>query len=101
MNKVRWKEIVGKTKWASQKKRFGKKELSKLMDNALTLEKFMDNSKSEFADVNRREPERRREPGKFMKVYTQQSPTIIKTPESERFKGTGKSGKDIIAGVKG
>ena len=55
MDKKRWKEIVGKTKWASGKKRFSKKELSDLMSNVLVLEKFTGNNRSEFANADRRD----------------------------------------------
>ena len=55
MNKVVWKQIVGKTKWASGKRRLGKKGLCDLMSNALTLEKFMAQNQGNFAGADRSE----------------------------------------------
>ena len=55
MNRLAWKEICRKTKWASKKKRLGKKELGDLMSNVITLQGFMATNKSDFANVNRKE----------------------------------------------
>ena len=56
MNKLAWKEIVRKTKWASQKKKLTKKELGILLTNVLALEKFMAGNKSSFEGIDRTDP---------------------------------------------
>ena len=54
MNRLEWKSVVGKTKWASKKKRLGKRELGELMNAQIVLgrikpelpkENFIENSK--------------------------------------------------------
>ena len=41
MNRIDWKAICNKTKFASHKKRLTKKELGELMDNVVALNNFM------------------------------------------------------------
>ncbi|MEK9207887.1 MAG: hypothetical protein AAB922_05360 [Patescibacteria group bacterium] len=60
MTKDNWKSLVFKSKWASGKKRLGKKELAILMTGALALEKLMGANKSCFANADRREHRERK-----------------------------------------
>ena len=55
MNRLEWKEIVNKTKYASRKKRLSKAERCDLAQNVLTLQNFMARNTSENRDANRKE----------------------------------------------
>lgn len=54
MNKLKWKEICRKTKYASKKHYLTKKELNELVANVTALEKFIIINKSNFEGTVRK-----------------------------------------------